>query len=113
MVLTDLTRARDVLFVGGKGGVGKTAVASALALAAAVAGRPTLVVSTDPPHKIGHQWQREDIAAAVLTTTSAPHAWHFKVTTAFASVMSVAPEPSVVHARASETAFSPHAPFTT
>lgn len=59
MVLTDLTRARDVLFVGGKGGVGKTAVASALALAAARAGRPTLVVSTDPAHNLGHLWQRE------------------------------------------------------
>lgn len=57
--LTDLTAARDVLFVGGKGGVGKTAVASALALAQARAGRPTLVVSTDPAHNLGHLWQRE------------------------------------------------------
>ncbi|USQ80767.1 ArsA family ATPase [Ornithinimicrobium faecis] len=57
--LTDLTRARDVLFVGGKGGVGKTAVASALGLAQARAGRPTLVVSTDPAHNLGHLWRRE------------------------------------------------------
>lgn len=57
--LTDLTAARDVLFVGGKGGVGKTAVASALALARARAGRPTLVVSTDPAHNLGHLWGRE------------------------------------------------------
>lgn len=56
--LGDLTADRDVLFVGGKGGVGKTAVASALALARARQGRPTLVVSTDPAHNLGHLWQR-------------------------------------------------------
>ncbi|MGA8211142.1 MAG: ArsA family ATPase [Nocardioidaceae bacterium] len=56
--LTDLTADRDVLFVGGKGGVGKTAVASALALDRARRGRPTLVVSTDPAHNLGHLWQR-------------------------------------------------------
>lgn len=56
--LTDLVQQREVLFVGGKGGVGKTAVASALGLAAARAGRPTLVVSTDPAHNLGHLWQR-------------------------------------------------------
>ncbi|RIK16195.1 MAG: arsenic-transporting ATPase [Acidobacteria bacterium] len=57
-MLTDLARDRQVLFVGGKGGVGKTAVASALGLAQARAGRPTLVVSTDPAHNLGHLWGR-------------------------------------------------------
>lgn len=56
--LSDLATGRDVLFVGGKGGVGKTAVASALALQQARAGRPTLVVSTDPAHNLGHLWQQ-------------------------------------------------------
>lgn len=56
--LTDLARQRAVLFVGGKGGVGKTAVASALGLSQARVGRPTLVVSTDPAHNLGHLWQR-------------------------------------------------------
>ncbi|WP_109471782.1 ArsA family ATPase [Ornithinimicrobium cavernae] len=56
--LTDLARQRDVLFVGGKGGVGKTAVASALGLSVARTGRPVLVVSTDPAHNLGHLWQR-------------------------------------------------------
>lgn len=57
-VLTDVATTRDVLFVGGKGGVGKTAVASALGRKIAHTGRKVLVVSTDPAHNLGHLWQR-------------------------------------------------------
>ena len=42
---------RIVLFTG-KGGVGKTTVAAATALATATAGRRTLVLSTDPAHSL-------------------------------------------------------------
>ena len=56
-MLLELAAARRVIFVGGKGGVGKTAVASATALAQARAGRRVLVVSTDPAHNLGHLWE--------------------------------------------------------
>eukprot|EP00981_Chlorochromonas_danica_P004738 scaffold954_cov173-Ochromonas_danica.AAC.24 len=41
------------VFVGGKGGVGKTTTSSAIALSFADSGYRTLVVSTDPAHSLG------------------------------------------------------------
>lgn len=57
-MLLNLAGSRRVLFVGGKGGVGKTSVASAVAVARARAGGRVLVVSTDPAHNLGHLWDR-------------------------------------------------------
>ncbi|WP_185984535.1 ArsA family ATPase [Aureimonas mangrovi] len=58
MLLSELGRRR-VLFFGGKGGVGKTTLASATAAGLGAAGRRVLVVSTDPAHNLGHLWQRD------------------------------------------------------
>ena len=46
----DYARDKRILFFGGKGGVGKTTCASAVALAASRAGKRVLLVSTDPAH---------------------------------------------------------------
>ncbi len=43
---------RRILFVGGKGGVGKTTTAAALSLMASEAGERVLLVSTDPAHSL-------------------------------------------------------------
>ncbi|MGL3151395.1 ArsA family ATPase [Microbacterium sp. A82] len=56
-MLLDLIRDRRVVFLGGKGGVGKTSLASAVALARAREGARVLVVSTDPAHNLGHLWE--------------------------------------------------------
>ncbi len=44
--------APDYVLYGGKGGVGKTTMAAATAMASARDGTPTLVVSTDPAHSL-------------------------------------------------------------
>ncbi|MDQ0352996.1 arsenite-transporting ATPase [Alkalibacillus filiformis] len=44
---------QKIIFVGGKGGVGKSTSSAALALANAQSGNNTLVVSTDPAHNLG------------------------------------------------------------
>ena len=49
---------REVLFFGGKGGVGKTTCAAAAALAASRQGKRVLLVSTDPAHSTSDIFER-------------------------------------------------------
>jgi len=50
---------RQVVFFGGKGGVGKTTCSSAFALTASRRGRRVLLVSTDPAHSTSDIFERE------------------------------------------------------
>ena len=63
--MLDSVLAHRVLFVGGKGGVGKTTVAAALAVHAASRGRRCLVVSTDPAHSLGDVFARDIGSGAI------------------------------------------------
>ena len=54
----DTLLTRPLLFVGGKGGVGKTTTAAALAVAAASGNRRCLLVSTDPAHSLADLFGR-------------------------------------------------------
>ena len=55
--MRDLLKKR-ILFFGGKGGVGKTTCASALALTASKTGKRVLLVSTDPAHSTSDIFER-------------------------------------------------------
>lgn len=50
--LSQLIQEKSVIMCGGKGGVGKTTMSSAIALKAAQMGRKVLLVSTDPAHSL-------------------------------------------------------------
>jgi arsenite-transporting ATPase len=50
---------QKVIFVGGKGGVGKSTTAAAIARKSAIRGNKTLLVSTDPAHNLGDIFSRK------------------------------------------------------
>lgn len=50
---------KSIIFVGGKGGVGKSTSAAAIALKSAQQGNRTLLVSTDPAHNVGDIFNQE------------------------------------------------------
>ncbi len=47
-----------ITFIGGKGGVGKSSIAAAIAWKAAQDGEKTLLISTDPAHNLGDLFER-------------------------------------------------------
>lgn len=61
--------SKKIIFVGGKGGVGKSTSAAALSLRAAENGEKTLLISTDPAHNIGHIFERK-IGGTITSVTN-------------------------------------------
>ena len=51
--LVEQLKAQPIIFIGGKGGVGKTTTAAALASYYASQQKKTLIISTDPAHSLG------------------------------------------------------------
>ena len=78
---------REVLFFGGKGGVGKTTCAAAAALAASRLGRKVLLVSTDPAHSTSDIFERPIGPEPVPLSTNL---WGLEIDAATESVRYVA-----------------------
>lgn len=57
--IEELLNERQLILVGGKGGVGKTTMSAALAIQAANLGKRVLLVSTDPAHSLSDAFGRE------------------------------------------------------
>lgn len=74
--ITELLQKRQLLLLGGKGGVGKTTMSSSLAVLAASLGRRVLLVSTDPAHSLSDAFARQ-IGAHI--TMLAPNLWGLEI----------------------------------
>lgn len=62
---------RRIIFFGGKGGVGKSTIASAVALGLAQNGYSVQLVSTDPAHNLGHMWEQTVGSAGAAAAVTA------------------------------------------
>ena len=72
-------KATQFVFVGGKGGVGKTTTSSAVALACSDNGLRTLVVSTDPAHSLGDSLDVNLTAGTVVPIVTESSLWALEI----------------------------------
>ena len=67
------------VFVGGKGGVGKTSSSSAIAIALSDSGFRTLLVSTDPAHSLGDALDVNLRSGLVVPITTESKLWALEI----------------------------------
>ena len=67
------------VFVGGKGGVGKTSSSSAIAIALSDSGLRTLLVSTDPAHSLGDALDVNLRSGLVVPITTESNLWALEI----------------------------------
>ena len=75
-------REQRLIFVGGKGGVGKTTTSSALAVRLADSGLETLIVSTDPAHSLGDALMQDISGGKPVDVTGCDNLMAMEVDTA-------------------------------
>ena len=69
---------KSFIFLGGKGGVGKTSLASALAIYTASQGIDTLVISTDPAHSLSDSLDQE-IGSEEIPVNGVENLWAMEI----------------------------------
>jgi len=70
---------RTLLYVTGKGGVGKTTVAAALGLAAAEQGRRTIVCEVAEQDRVSRAFEREGVRSGEQEVELAPNLWAISI----------------------------------
>ena len=70
---------RTLLYVTGKGGVGKTTVAAALGLAAAERGRRTIVCEVAEQDRVSRAFEREGVRSGEAEVELAPNLWAISI----------------------------------
>ena len=75
--MTELLQ-KSFIFLGGKGGVGKTSLASSLAIYAASQGIDTLIISTDPAHSLSDSLDQE-IGSEEIEVNGVENLWAMEI----------------------------------
>jgi arsenite-transporting ATPase len=78
-ILTTSKSSPKFLFVGGKGGVGKTSTSSAIAIALSNKGYRTLIVSTDPAHSLGDALDERLTSGVITPIVTEPSLWALEI----------------------------------
>ena len=84
------------VFVGGKGGVGKTSSSSAIAIALSDSGFRTLLVSTDPAHSLGDALDVNLRSGLVVPITTESNLWALEIDVDAGTMSLLPPLPLII-----------------